>query len=161
MNEQQKTTLLKWRARHKRSQLAHNYTTGWFNKLHIMLGILLVCLSTASTVLIFAQPDPKWLSPAVGISAALFAYLQTFLQLSQQAEVHRSMARQYGELKKRIEYIIDFQADSLNISDIVEELRLQERDIASSAPNCPRRYWDKASKATEQENEQTSIRNKT
>ena len=109
MNEQQKNTLLKWRARHKRSQLAHNYTTGWFNKLHIWLGILLVCLSTASTVLIFAQPTITWLSPAVGISAALFAYLQTFLQLSEQAEVHRSMARQYGELKKRIEYIIDFQ----------------------------------------------------
>lgn len=161
MNEQQKKTLMKWRSRYKRAQLAHSYTAISYERYHLFLGVLLIILTTASCVLIFSSNlCPPWLSPTVGIAAALFAYLQTFLQLSEQADAHRGVARRYGSLKKKIEYIIDFKAEDLTLSEMADAIRIKEEEIASNSPHALSHRWKKAKKETQQENDESSIRNR-
>jgi len=162
LNEQQKTTLMKWRSRYKRAQLAHSYTAISYGRYHVSLGILLIMLTTASCVLIFASNIcPPWLSPTVGITAALFAYLQTFLQLSEKADSHRQVARRYGSLKKKIEFIIDFQSEDNDLSTKVDFIRNKEDEIASDSPHALSHRWKKAKKETQKENDISSIRNRT
>ncbi len=162
MNNEQRKTLLKWRARTKRSQLAHGYSALSYSRFHLTLGILLIGLATGSTVLIFAEDIPiKWLSPVIGISAALFAYLQTFLQLSEKANTHRDVARKYGSLKKEIEYLINFTPEVDNLTQKVDQLRIRGDEISSTAPHALSRNWNKAKRETQEENDAESIRNNT
>lgn len=97
----------------------------------------------------------------MGISAALFAYLQTFLQLSEKADSHRVIARRYGALKKKIEYLIDFQHDATDLAEKVENIRTKEDEIASDSPHALSHRWKKAKQETQQENDESSIRNRT
>ena len=163
MTENQKQTMLKWRSRYKRAQLAHSYTAISYGRYHLWLGVLLIVLTTASCVLIFAGNDdmPNWLSPLVGISAALFAYLQTFLQLSEKADSHRAVARRYGALKKKLEYLIEFEHDSEDMTEKVNAIRIKEDEIATDAPHALSHRWKKAKAETQEENDSTSIRNRT
>jgi hypothetical protein len=152
---------MKWRSRYKRAQRAHTHTAISYGRYHLSLGILLIILTTASCVLIFASTTcPPWLSPTVGITAALFAYLQTFLQLSEKADSHRQVARRYGSLKKKIEYIIDFQAEESDLSQIVDAIRNKEDEIANDSPHALSYRWKEAEKKTQQENDKSSIRNR-
>ncbi len=163
MTENQKQTMLKWRSRYKRAQLAHSYTAISYGRYHLLLGALLIVLTTASCVLIFATPDitPSWLSPVLGVSAALFAYLQTFLQLSEKADSHRAVARRYGALKKKLEYLIEFEYGSEYLAEKVDAIRAKEDEIASDAPHALSHQWQRAKVETQAENESTSIRNRT
>ncbi|MFT6036923.1 MAG: hypothetical protein ACI9XJ_002511 [Marivirga sp.] len=161
MTDNQKKTTLKWRSRYKRAQLAHSYTAISYGRYHLFLGALLIVLTTASCVLIFAENlQPVWLSPVIGISAALFAYLQTFLQLSEKADAQRGVARQYGALKKKLEYIIDFEHSSDNLSKMVNAIRIKENEIATGAPHALSHCWEKAKVETQAENDSLSIRNR-
>lgn len=162
MDNEQKITLLKWRARTKRAQLAHSYSATSYARYHLTLGILLIILATGSTVLIFAENVPiNWIPPVVGISAALFAYLQTFLQLSEKAITHRDVARKYGSLKKEIEYLVAFTPDADDLAQKVEQLRVRGDEISSTAPHALSRSWHKAKQETQEENDAASIRNNT
>ncbi|WP_256382869.1 SLATT domain-containing protein [Photobacterium toruni] len=162
MTQEQKKTLLKWRARYKRAQLAHSYTAISYGRYSMALGVLLIILTTASCVLIFAKNvQPDWLSPVVGISAALFAYLQTFLQLSEKADAQRAVARRYGALKKQIEFIIDFQLNDANLDIKVDDLRKKEDEIATEAPHALSHRWKEAKKETQTENDEVSMRKRT
>jgi len=161
LNREQKLTLLKWRSRVKRSQLAHSYTAISFGRYHITLGVLLIILTTASSVLIFSQNiGPDWLSPTVGIAAALFAYLQTFLQFSEQADSHRAVARRYGALKKEIEFIVDFESNADCFTNKVDSIRTRIDVLSKEAPHALSHRWKKAKKETKIENEERSIRNR-
>lgn len=162
MTDNQKTTLLKWRARTKRSQSAHSYSVIRYSRYHLILGILLILLATASTVLIFANNIPiKWLSPVVGISAALLAYLQTFLQLSEKANIHRDTARRYGSLKKEIEYLLDFKSEAEDLDQRVDQLRIRGDEISATAPHALSQCWNKAKNETQKENDSASLRSRT
>ncbi|PVZ65418.1 SLATT domain-containing protein [Pelagibaculum spongiae] len=162
MNEDQKQTLMKWRSRCKRAQIAHSYTAISYGRYHLFLGIMLIALTTTSCVLIFAPNTimPSWLSPTIGISAALFAYLQTFLRLSEQADSQRVVARRYGALKKEIEYILDFQLNATNCMDQVDSVRVKEYEIATDAPHALSHRWKKAANETKSENDFFSRRNR-
>ncbi|MCH4998129.1 SLATT domain-containing protein [Pectobacterium carotovorum] len=152
---------MKWRSRYKRAQLAHSYTAISYGRYNLFLGVLLIIFTTASSILIFSSNIfPSWLSPTVGITAALLAYLQTFLQLSEKADTHREVARRYGSLKKNIEYIIEFHTEEQNLSKIVNEIRNKEDEIASDSPHALTHRWKKAKKETQQENDELSIRNR-
>ncbi|MEQ9891403.1 SLATT domain-containing protein [Pectobacterium aroidearum] len=161
MNDQQRKTLMKWRSRYKRAQLAHIYTALDYRSYHFFLGILLIALTTASCVLIFSSNQLcPWISPTISMMAAFLAYLQTFLQLSEKADVHRKTARRYGSLKKRIEYIIDFQAEESNLSEKIDFIRNKEDEIASDSLHALTRCWKKAKEETQKENDESSIRNR-
>ncbi|EGU59413.1 hypothetical protein VINI7043_13716 [Vibrio nigripulchritudo ATCC 27043] len=154
LSEGQVATLVKWRARCKRAQLAHSYTAISYGRYHLLLGVVLILLTTASSVLIFASHvQPVWLSPVIGTSAALFAYLQTFLRLSEKADTHRQVARRYGALKKRIEYVVDFRSPIKDLGTQIDAIRQKEDEIASDAPHALSHRWSKAKKETHTENE--------
>lgn len=162
LNEQQKKTLMKWRSRYKRAQLAHSYTAISYQRYHFTLGVILIVLTTTSCVLIFSSNlFPYWISPTISMAAALFAYLQTFLQLSEKADIHRKVARRYGSLKKEIEYIIDFRSNDKDLVELVNLIRNKEVEIANESPHALTYRWSKAKKATQQENDESSIRNRT
>lgn len=163
MNENQKSTLLKWRARYKRAQLAHNYTAISYGRYHISIGVVLILLTTAASVLTFAKPPESliWIPIAVSVSATVFAAFQTFMKFSEQTEIHRIAARRYGELKKEIEYILDFTPDTNNLSQLTDEIRKKENEIAQESPNALTYNWDKAKKETQEENDKFSVRNRT
>ncbi|PHS29879.1 MAG: DUF4231 domain-containing protein [Methylophaga sp.] len=153
--------LKKWRSRYKRAQLAHSYTAVSYGRYNFTLGIILIILTTASSVLIFS--DFKcyfWLSPTVGVFAALFAYLQTFLSFSKNAEIHRVVERSYGALKKEVEYLINFNSGE-DISKKVNDIREKENTLSSEAPHSLSYNWKKAKKETQDENDQYSIRTNT
>ncbi len=80
MNEGQKKTLMKWRARFKRAQLAHNHTAISYGRYHNFVGISLIILTTAESVLTFAElcKNYEWIPIVVGILATIFAAFQTF-----------------------------------------------------------------------------------
>jgi len=120
MDEQQKKTLMKWRARFKRVQLANNYTANSYKNYHIFVGISLILLTTITSVLTFADLCKNYeLVPVItGVLATIFAAVQTFMNFSEQADIHRNVARRYGELKKEIEYIINFTPD---VQDLPEK----------------------------------------
>ncbi len=103
MDENQKKTLLKWRARCKRSQIAHNYTAIIYRRFHFAVGGFLILLTTTASILTFWTPQAgsEWVPKAIAIVAALMAAFHTFMKFSEHAEMHRSCARRYGEVKKR------------------------------------------------------------
>jgi hypothetical protein len=163
MDENQKTTLLKWRARYKRAQLAHNYTAISYGRYHIAIGITLIVLTTAASVLTFAKPSDcwAWIPIVVSVSATILAAFQTFMKFSEQTEIHRVAARRYGELKKEVEYILNFTPDISNFPEITNEIRKKENEIAQESPNAISNNWKKAKKETQEENDKYSIRNRT
>ncbi len=163
MDENQKTTLLKWRARYKRAQLAHNYTAISYGRYHISIGIALIILTTVASVLTFEKPIENllWLPIAVSISATIFAAFQTFMKFSEQTEIHRVAGRRYGELKKEIEYILDFTSNVSNLPELTDSIRKKENEIAQESPNALSYNWSKAKKETQDENDKYSIRNRT
>jgi len=160
MDEKQKKTLMKWRARFKRVQLANNYTANSFKKCHVFVGLSLILFTTITSVLTFANLCENYeLVPVItGVLATILAAVQTFMNFSEQADVHRNVARRYGELKKEIEYIINFTPDISDLPERSSYILKKENEIAQDAPNTPSCYWERATKETEEENEQNSIR---
>jgi len=150
LTETQKIIILKWINRYKRAQIAHSHTAIDYGRFHFFLGITLIVLTTASCVLIFAtdQRIPQWLSPSVSIAAALFAYLQTFLQLSEQADTHRKVARRYGAMKKNLEYLLEFSNTSACLSEEINTVRIKADEIASESPHASSRRWKTAKAET-------------
>lgn len=163
MDENQRNTLLKWRARYKRAQLAHNYTAISYGRYHISIGVVLILLTTAASVLTFAQPTQNlvWVPIAISVSATVFAAFQTFMKFSEQTEIHRVAARRYGELKKEIEYILDFTPNAENLPELTDRIRKKENEIAQESPNALSYNWNRAKKETQEENDKFSIRNRT
>ena len=162
MNKNQNKMLLKWRARYKRAQMAHNYNEITFRRFHMSLGIILIVLTTSASVLIFAEFESlPWLAATVSIAATLFAAFQTFMKFSEKADIHRTSARRYGEIKKEIEYIINFDSDSDSIKERVDAIRLKESEISQESPNTIAYNWARAKKETVAENDSYSIRNHT
>ena len=163
MEENQINTLLKWRARHKRAQITHNYTAISYGRYHISIGILLIILTTAVSVLTFANLGDgyKWIPIAVSVSATIFAAIQTFMKFSEQTDIHRITARRYGELKKEIEFILDFTPDSKDLPEKIDAIRKKENEIAQDSPNGLSYNWTRAKKETQEENEKYSVRHRT
>ncbi len=159
MDIDQEKMLKKWRSRYKRAQLSHSYTAVQYGRYDLYLGVLLIILTTASAILIFAEFECiPWLSPSTGITAALFAFLQTFLRFSEKSEIHRSVERKYGALKKEIEYLITFTPNDDNFIERVNEIRCRENEISREAPHSIVSCWKKAKKETKNENDEYSIR---
>lgn len=159
MDNAQIRMLLKWRSRYKRAQLSHSYTAVRYRLYDTILGVFLIFLTTASAVLIFSDSEiVPWLSPLVGITAALFAFLQTFLRFNEKSEDHRSVERKYGALKKEIEFILRFCKDDEDLKSIINEIRIRENNISMDAPHSIVSCWKKAKKETLTENDENSIR---
>jgi hypothetical protein len=127
-----------------------------------MTGFLLIFLTTAGTALTFASfPQTlKWIPIAISITATIFAAFQTFMKFSEQAETHRASARRYGKIKKEIEYLLDFQADSERLAEMVENIRRREVELSQDSPNTLAKDWRRAKKETLEENDKFSIRNR-
>lgn len=160
MKNEQIKILKKWRSRYKRAQLSHSYTAVIYGKCDMWLGIILIALTTTSAILIFAEHKClSWISPAVGVAAALFAYLQIFFKFSEKSEMHRAVERKYGALKKEIEYLLAFPCEDEKIALRVNEIRCRENEISREAPHSIASCWKQAKKETEDENEENSIRN--
>ena len=160
MNDKQVKILKKWRSRYKRAQLSHSYTAVRYGLYDLVLGVSLIILTTASAILIFAKfENLPWLSPGVGVFAALLAYLQTFLRFSEKSESHRSVERKYGALKKEIEYLLSFSLPEQDIVKSVDEIRQRENEISRDAPHSIPSCWKKAKDETKDENEEYSVRN--
>lgn len=162
MNENKRTMLLKWRARCKRAQMAHNFNEISFRRFHMSLGVMLIVLTTFASVLTFADfPDYPWLPATVSIAATIFASFQTFMKFSERADIHKVSARRYGEIKKEIEFIINFDSDEYSLLGRVDSIRQKESEISQESPNTISYNWKRAQKETNSENDGYSIRNNT
>lgn len=160
MDSNQKQTLLKWRARCKRAQMTHNYTEISYRRFHISIGILLILLTTSASVMTFASfpASGKWVPVVISVAATIFAAFQTFMKFSEQAEIHRVIARRYGELKKEIEYVFDFPPEQSVLSERVDAIRIKENEISQDSPNALTHNWNRAKKETKNENDEFSTR---
>ena len=111
MDDNQKKTLMKWRARCKRAQIAHSHSAMMYDRINTGIGVLLILLTVSTSVFTFAQfsESIRWIPIVVSISATIFATFQTFFRFSEKAEIHRNVAGRFGALKKELEFIVDFR----------------------------------------------------
>ena len=159
MTEQQRFTLLKWRARYKRAQLAHSYTATSYGRYHMIFGIVLTILTTSSCILIFwNKGGMEWIPKIVGTVAALFAFLQTFFRFAEKEQIHKDIAAKYGFLKKKVEFIVDFTVKDQLVDDVIELEKVESNIPVIQALH---HRWQQAKKETKHDNDSTSIRNRT
>jgi len=161
MDENQKKTLLKWRARCKRSRMAHNNTAITYRRFHLTIGSSLILLTATASRLTSWKPAQAYecIPLVITIIAALVAAFQTFIKFSEQAETHRSSARLYGEVKKEIEFVLGFSDEIDDPARRVDLIREKEVAIGQDSPNALKRHWSSGKEEILDENEKHSVRN--
>ncbi len=141
-----------WYRRARESQFAHYTAASRYSIRSRLLGVPSVVLSAAAGTALFAtlqkssaSPDLRLAVGLVSVLAALLSALQTFLGLGDLADKHRSTASMYGAIRREIE---EYQALPPRSPDAVHAalstVRKRLDEVAASAPNVPRRAWEKA-----------------
>ena len=84
---------------------------------------------------------------AIGIAAAILTGLNTFLNLSERAEKHRSAGVRYKEVIRELERIASGGADSSTHADpLTTGLQKRLDELEESAPIVPERIYDRVEK---------------
>jgi hypothetical protein len=143
-------TLSKWERRARESQFSHNESAKAFENAGYWLGIPVVVLSSTVGTTVFATLQ-KQVSfgvqlgvGAISVLAAILAGLQTFLRFPERAEKHKTVAADYGTVRRQIEEILALSHASRGSSKECLELVRKKLDaLAEVAPNVPTRIWNR------------------
>jgi hypothetical protein len=117
----------------------------------LWLGGAASILSAIVGTSIFASFGEKFTSKYVqavvillGILSAILTGLSTFLNLSEQAEKHRSAGVQYKKVIRDLAFIRSQQSKSLpDTNDLLTGIKKTLDDLEESAPVMPERIFDK------------------
>jgi hypothetical protein len=149
--------LAKWAKRARESQFSHNEAAKFFESAGYWLGIPAVVLSSVVGTTVFAtlqkQVGLKVQITVGGISilAAVFAALQTFLRFAERGEKHRTVAAEYGTVRRQIEEILAIPHTMREApKDCLEAVRKNLDSLSQIAPNVPSRIWKRTIKQLEQ-----------
>lgn len=154
MNEAQLKMLKKWRARFKRAQIAQNESGVLCQKLNYWVGIPVIILATTAGALTFSDLSPQYkLIPGfISVFAAVLASIQTFLKFSEKADLHRLAGGHFGELKKEIEFIINFPPEASALESTINDIRKRSDQLTKESPSAMSFAWKAASTETQEDN---------
>lgn len=137
--------LTDWFRRARESQQIHYECSNYFERLHLMLGIPTVVLSTLAGTAVFASltkelgAHEKIVVGLVSLLAASLASLQTFLNHSKRADKHRATAAGYAAVRRQLEEIKTIPPTADEVPAALEKLRKSMDALAAASPEVPAR----------------------
>lgn len=149
------TDLLRhWRFRVHRVQTGHYNAGRRYERLHLILGIPAMVVSTVVGTAVFAslvaEKNHIVLTILIGVlsvAAAVLASLQTFLKYSELAERHKVAGARFADLKHKIEIIAVFQPqDSEMLKAQLVEVEQRWETVREESPNIPAAIWSRVEK---------------
>lgn len=138
----------KWLERAAVCQCAHYEAGNYYEKLFLVLGVLVVVLSAgigSAEVLVssaqiaeFGAEKVKAISGVISLFIAILAGLQTFLKFSQKSERHRVSGAKYGDIRRSLEELDLLSSGSLE-NEKLEIHKIKERidSLAQESPELP------------------------
>jgi len=132
--------------------IAHHLAASHYSRMHLMLGIPVVILTTVVGATVFSTLEVgthiiiKVIIGIFSVAAAIISALQTFLKYSELAEKHKNAAAKYGALRRELDEI---KLTINNISDFKEvskDFRSRWDCVVSETPTIPQNIHDKAAK---------------
>jgi hypothetical protein len=146
LSEDTLTLMTDWFRRVRESQQIHYECSNHFARLHLLLGIPTVVLSTLAGTAVFASlaqemgANRKILVGLISVLAAALASLQTFLSLSKRSDNHRIIAAKYAGVRRRLEELKTHPSAGFEeLRNALTEIRQEMDTLAESAPEVPAR----------------------
>lgn len=139
-----------WYRRMREAQFSHYEAARSFDRMHYLLGVPSVVLSTLIGTSIFAtlgesiNSNLRLLTGLTSVLVAALTALQTFLKFSEKSEKHRLVAARYGSLRREVEQLLT-QKESLT-KELVTPLREAIDRLSEESPSIPTRAWSKTKK---------------
>lgn len=138
---------------------AQYYAADAAERKNYYIGLPAVVLGAVVSTSIFAAlggspgTAEKIIAGTLAALAAALAAIQTFFNFSAKAKAHRSAAAQFGDIRRRCEFVLfqyHLMPDGPNKArfalDQYEQLIARQTDLAASSPDAAK-YWDRASKS--------------
>ena len=145
----------RWRLNCRRSQIANYNSANRFTNQNYCLGIPTIVLSAIVATSVFAtlgesvKPYIQIIVGLVSVLAAVLAALQTFLKRAELASTHRSIAAEYGAVKRRLDQeIAKLGAGEEVLQQTVDSIRQRMDTLSSEGPVVPRTIWAEARAGT-------------
>lgn len=143
-----------WRFRVHRVQTGHYEAGRRYDRLHLLLGIPAIAVSTLVGTAVFAslaaEKHDTVITILVGlfsVAAAVLASLQTFLKYSELAERHKLAGARFADLKHKIEIIAVFQSpDAETLKSQLAEVEQRWETVREESPNIPAKIWNRIEK---------------
>jgi len=149
-SETSRDLLKRWALNTKRSQYANSECGRHFSRMHTVIGVPVVVLTSIVGTSIFASMEAdvnneyRVLLALISVIAAVLASLQTFLNYSDRASRHRSASAEYGAIKRHIqELLTKTEVTSQEISSIRDKMNM----LAKDAPEIPGKFLQRATEA--------------
>ena len=143
--------LTRWRKNCLRSQIANYDSANHFASRNYVLGVPTVILSAIVATSVFASLGQEVelciqiIVGLVSVLAAVLAALQTFLKLDELAAKHRSIAAEYGSVKRRLDQEIAKLGMGEEVSQLaVNDVRERMDTLSREGPVVPQKLWKKA-----------------
>lgn len=129
-----------WYTKTREVQHAHYACMRLFSRLHLLLGIPGLALSTAVGTAVISSLEDEATSTwkifwgLLSVLAAVLTALQTFLGLAERAEKHRQTGAGYGAVRRQLELLKTFPTSE---EEDLETLRAVKDDMDELAKNAP------------------------
>jgi hypothetical protein len=144
--------LEEWHTRIRTQHHAHVRSAADFERHGVVLGVVVVILTTVVGTSIFAglETTTPWkiVTGLLSMAAAVLSSVQTVLKYPELAQLHKNAALKYGKLRRELE--AQCAAGFEDHSTLVEFLmRFKEGwDMAQAeSPSIPQRLYDKSRQA--------------
>lgn len=141
----------KWMTRCRVALWSYNEAATQANTAEKRMGVPATVFSAIVATGVFAtiQSNPAlgWriATGIVALLASVLTALQTFLRPAERAEQYREAARNYGQVRRKIERAQIFLPVTRQEADkVLEELAEALTEVARGRPNVPRSIWDRA-----------------
>ena len=134
-----------WFRRARQSQHIHYACANHFARLHLVLGVPTVLLSTLAGTAVFASlsqelgANEKITVGLISILAAVLASLQTFLSLSKRSDNHRITAAKYAAARRLLEELKTYPPETDSLRQAIASVRQEMDALAASASEVPAR----------------------
>lgn len=141
------TLLQNWHDRVYAAQSAYYLEATRYKRLHYLLGISVVILSTIVGSSAFAEKGGGFSLPSVmigvlGSLAAILAGLQTFLKLGESAALHGVAADWYASIRREIEQLQALPRHLRgNVRATLDALRQNMNKAGQNAPHLNEHLW--------------------
>lgn len=125
------------------SHRAHFEAAKYYERLHLTIGIPTVIISALLGTTVFANlqySDVNWvkfLLAVLSVTMIALSSLQTFLKYSERSERHRTAAVQLGEVRRELEELLAFSAETPIDKAVVDVLRKKWNSVDRQAPTIP------------------------
>ena len=143
--------LNRWRLNCRRSQIANYNCASRFASQNYLLGVPTVIMSAIVATSVFVslgisvEPYIQIIVGLVSVLAAVLAALQTFLKREELASKHRSIAADYGSVKRKLDQqIAKLEAEEEVSQQTVDSIRGRMDRLSIQGPIVPRDIWAKA-----------------